>query len=425
MDFGVWIGPVERLPIQFAERPVGELTHDRGRLRLSYTGQAPVAVARRLPVQAGAYADEECRPFLANLLPEGDWRGLLCRRLALPATDDFGLLRHLGHDCAGAISFDEPGQDRADGAYTPLPEPELRRWLKNPLVRPTPEQAPGLRRALAGAQDKLILHLAEGEPYLCERGAPSTLIVKPDISGGFNGVELSALNELFCMQLALAVGLRAPRSFWFAGAFAVERFDRSFVGSQLQRIHQEDFAQLLGLPPAAKYDISWRDCFAVVDRHVEHAEAARRELLDRLLFNVLIGNADAHGKNFALLFGEQGAELAPAYDLLCTQAYPALSDAFVMKVGAARRQDELTALAWQQLAGEARLPLEWVKERGLALSSSVQLALRELPSQICSQNPALVTDVYPARRREEFFRKLVDVMVGNCKRVGRTLLARA
>jgi serine/threonine-protein kinase HipA len=415
---------VERLPIHFAQRPVGELTHDRGRLGLRYAADAPQAIARRLPIRADAYDDEACRPFLANLLPEGDWRGLLCRRLALPLTDDFGLLRHLGHDCAGAISVDEPGREHGGGAYTPLPEPELRRWLKDPWLRPTPEQAPGLRRALAGAQDKLILHLAEGEPYLCERGAPSTVIVKPDISGGFNGVELSALNELFCMQLATVIGLRAPRSFWFAGAFAVERFDRSLVGSDLQRIHQEDFAQLLGLPPAAKYDITWRDCFLVVDQYVEQAEAARRELVDRLLFNLLIGNADAHGKNLALLFGEQGAQLAPAYDLLCTEVYPALSAAFVMRIGHARRQEELTPLAWQQLAGEARLPLEWIKQRGLQLSSSVQLALRELPSHICSQNPALLADISPARRREEFFRKLADVMVGNCKRVGRTLLAR-
>jgi len=341
----------------------------------------------------------------------------------LPPTDDFGLLRHLGHDCAGAVTFDEPGHEHA--VYTPLPEPELRRWLQDPLVRPTPEQAPGLRRALAGAQDKVILHLADGEPYLCERGAPSTVIVKPDISGGFKGIELSALNELFCMQLASAVGLRAPRSFWFAGAFAVERFDRVFAGSQLRRLHQEDFAQLLGLPPAAKYDITWRDCFAVVDRQIKNAEGARRELLERLLFNLLIGNADAHGKNFAIIFGSQGAELAPAYDLLCTQAYPALSEAFVMRVGPARRQDELTALAWQELAHQARLPLEWIKQRGFELSSAVQLALRDLPSQICAQNPTLLADIYPARRRDDFFRKLVDIMVGNCKRVGRSLLARA
>jgi serine/threonine-protein kinase HipA len=245
------------------------------------------------------------------------------------------------------------------------------------------------------------------------------------LRGGFKGVELSALNELFCMHLARMVGLRAPHSFWFAGAYAVERFDRAFAGSRLGRLHQEDFAQLLGVPPAAKYDITWRDCFAVVKQHLGNAVAARQELVERMLFNLLIGNADAHGKNFAVLFAENGATLAPAYDLLCTQAYPALSEAFVMKLGPARRQDELTPLAWQQVAKEADLPLEWLKQRGVELSSAVQLALRELPSQVSAQNPSLLADIYPTRRRDDFFRKLVDVMVGNCKRVGRALLARA
>ena len=416
---------VQSLPIHFSERLVAELLHDRGRLELRYGALAEEAVSQRLPVRQAPYSDEECRAFIANLLPEGDWRGMLCRRLALPATDDFGMLRHLGHDCAGAITFYEPSPEPSGGSYTPLPESELRRWLKDPLARPTPEEAPGLRRALAGAQDKLILHLAEGEPYLCERGAPSTVIIKPDILSGFDGVELTALNELFCMQLASAVGLRAPRSFWFAGAFAVERFDRVYQGSRLRRVHQEDFAQLLALPPAAKYDITWRDCFGVVARYLGDAEMARKELIERLLFNLLIGNGDAHGKNFALLFGAQGAELAPAYDLLCTQVYPSLSSAFVMKVGPARRQDELSALAWEQLARAARLPPDWVRQRGVELSSAVQLALRDLPSQISSQNPALAADIYPARRRDDFFRKLCDVMVGNCKRVGRSLLARA
>jgi serine/threonine-protein kinase HipA len=415
---------VESLPLYFSDRLVGNLTHDRGRLGLRYEAEA-LAVAQRLPWREAAYVDEECRAFIANLLPEGDWRGMLCRRLGLPPGDDFALLRVLGHDCAGAITFDEAGRDQASSAYTPLGEAELRRWVRDPLARPSPQEAPGLRRALSGAQDKLILHLAEGEPYLCERGAPSTVILKPDIAGGFKGVELSALNELFCMQLARAVGLRAPPSFWFAGAYGVERFDRVFAGSQLVRLHQEDFAQLLGVPPAAKYDITWRDCFAVVKQHLKDALAARQELVERLLFNLLIGNADAHGKNFAILFGEQGATLAPAYDLLCTQAYPALSEAFVMRVGPARRQDELTPLAWQQLAKEADLPLEWLKQRGVELSSAVQLALRELPSHIFAQNPSLSADIYPARRRDDFFRKLVDVVVGNCKRVGRALQARS
>jgi serine/threonine-protein kinase HipA len=416
---------VQALPVLVGGRLVAELGHDRGRFTLRYVDAADPALGRRLPAREEPYPDEECRAFLANLLPEGDWRGLLCRRLGLPATDDFGLLENLGHDCAGAVTFEEAGPAADGAAYSPLAEAELRRWLQDVRSRPSPDEATGLRRALAGAQDKLILHLAEGEPYLCERGAPSTVIMKPDIVGGYAGVELTALNELFCMQLASAVGLRAPRSFWFAGAYAVERFDRAYQGSELLRIHQEDFAQLLGVPPARKYDVGFEQCFQVADRYATDAEATRRELVERLLFNLLIGNGDAHCKNFALLFTGERAELAPAYDLLCTQVYPALADSFVMRVGPARRQSELTAHAWQELASAARVPDEWLKQRGQELCAAVQLALRDLTPQVLSRNPTLGRELYPARRWEEFLRKLADVMVGNCKRVARSLHARA
>jgi serine/threonine-protein kinase HipA len=335
--------------------------------------------------------------------------------------DDFGLLCRLGHDCAGAVTFDDPGSPSLSDGYTPLPEATLRRWLEDPFARPSPDRAPGLRRTLAGAQDKLILHLAESEAYLCEGGAPSTVILKPDIQNGFRGVELTALNELFCMQLAAAVGLRVARAFWFAGAVTVERFDRRLVGSRLERVHQEDFAQLAGILPRAKYDLGTRDCFAVIDRFAADRAASRREFVERLLFNLLIGNGDAHAKNFGLLFGHGGAVLAPAYDLLCTEVYPALSQVFVMKIGPARRQSELSLDAWDALAHEADLPLQWIQERGAELSSGVQIALRDLPLHLFAQNPTLLADISPARRRDDFLRKLVDHVTGNCKRVVRSL----
>lgn len=413
---------VEALPALVSGRRVAELGHDRGRLTLRYAAGAGPALGQRLPAREAPYADEECRSFIANLLPEGDWRGVLCRRMGLPVTDDFRLLERLGHDCAGAVTFETPGEE---GGYAPLPEAQLRSWLTDVAARPSPEEAAGLRRALSGAQDKLVLHVAEGAPYLCERGAPSTVVLKPDIVGSYRGVELTALNELFCMQLAAAVGLRAPESFWFAGAYAVKRFDRVYDGSRLRRIHQEDFAQLLGILPAAKYGVGFKECFQVADRYATDPEATRRELVERLLFNLLIGNGDAHCKNFALSFDGGVASLAPAYDLLCTQVYPALSEAFVMRIGPARRQEELSALAWRELSKEARVPLDWLKERGQQLCASVPLALRDLGHHLLSRQPALAQDISPARRREDFLRKLADVMVGNCKRVSRSLMARA
>jgi serine/threonine-protein kinase HipA len=414
---------VQALPVLFAGRLVAELSHEQGRLALRYVEPGAPALGQRLPPRSAAYGDEECHHFVANLLPEGDFRALLCRRLQRPVTDDFGLLRALGHDCAGAFTFGEANAEQAE--YAHLPEATLRGWLADPQTRPSPNEKEGLRQALSGAQDKLSLHVAEGEPYLGEHGAPTTVIVKPDIVGGHAGLHLTALNELYCMQLARSVGLRAPKSFWLAGAYAVERFDRAYRGSALVRVHQEDFAQLCGVAPARKYDVGFTACLAVADRYATDAEGTRRELVERLLFNLLIGNGDAHCKNFALLFSGERVELAPAYDLLCTQVYPALSDSFVMRVGPARRQSELTAQAWQELAHAARVPHEWVKERGRELCSAVELAVRDLAPQVVARNPALARELYPARRREDFLSQLSDVMLGNSKRIARTLLSRA
>src|SRR5215216_6422044 len=120
----------ESLAVRVSERVVGELRHDRGRLSLTYLEGATAAMGRRLHPGAGSYAEGECRAFIANLLPEGEWRGLLCRRLALPGAEPV-----------------------CSGAYTPVPEAELPLWLKDAWQRPSPEHAPGLRRALSGAQD--------------------------------------------------------------------------------------------------------------------------------------------------------------------------------------------------------------------------------------------------------------------------------
>jgi serine/threonine-protein kinase HipA len=421
--FVLFMEMVQSLEVRFHDRAIAELGFERGRLQLAYDAGSDGGISVRLPPRPDPYDGDECAAFFQNLLPEGGFRESICRRLSLPAVDDFGLLTSLGAECAGAARLVTDAE--AHPSYAPVAESELRGWLRRPEARPLPRDVPGLAVALSGAQDKLAIHVADGDPYLCEHGAPTTLILKPDIPDGFNRIELSGLNELFCMQLAASIGVRVPKSSWRFGAYAVERYDRVSRRNQLARLHQEDFTQILGLPPTSKYAVTWRQCFEVVDRYVKAAEAARRELVDRLFFNLLIGNCDAHGKNFALLFGDGGAELAPGYDLLCTQIYPSLSEAFSMRIGPARRQDELTALAWQELAKDARLPLLQIKQRGAELSSAVQLALRELPSQISSQNPSLVNDVYPARRRDDFFRKLADIIVGNCKRVSRSLLGRA
>jgi serine/threonine-protein kinase HipA len=406
----------DTLWVYLADRRVARLDHDAGRLTLRYEPGATAALSVRLPVRKEPYGDGECRPFFANLLPEGSWRDALARQLGVSPENDFGLLSTIGADCAGAVALrSEPDWIAEHGRYVETSEEQLTKWMKNPAARPQLKTTPGLRLSLAGAQDKLLIHLDRGRPFLCEHGAPSTAIMKPNILDPFNQVELSALNELLSMQLAARVLHSVPRTFWFAAGFAVERFDRKrWDDGSFVRLHQEDFAQVLGLPSRAKYSVTWRNCFEIATRYTSTPARARVELIDRLLFNLLIGNNDAHGKNFALLYASPDQTLlAPAYDLVSTAMYPSLSRTSAMPIGAANSPSELDFSTWKNFAGEIGVRPQFLRGRCSELVEAVSEALDGLLEQLERTHPAIRSDVYPARRRHELFDKFRGIVEEN------------
>ena len=322
-----------RLWVFLSDRRIGSLDEQNGRLTFTYEQGVTTPLSVKLPIRAEPFDDAQCRPFFSNLLPEGSWRLSLCRQLKIDENNDFALLKALGSECAGAVTLDaNPDWTPAQGAYKKTTEEDLRRWVLNPAARPSLQATAGLRLSLAGAQDKLLIYLDQGVPYLCEGGAPSSVILKPDIQDMHNAVELSAFNELLSATLAKKCGINAAEPFWFAMAYAVYRYDRITRDGKLMRLHQEDFAQISGVPAGSKYEEhggpGWKSTFAIVDAYTAVPANDRLELLSRLFFNVCLGNNDAHSKNFALLHDPQGRRptLAPAYDLVCTMVYPALSE---------------------------------------------------------------------------------------------------
>lgn len=392
--------------VHLSGRYAGRLTLDEGRFSFAYEATTAIPLSLRLPVRERPYDDGECRSFFVNLLPEGAWRSTLCRQLKLAEGDDRGLLLALGKDCAGAVQITATREEmRRAGRFVALDESELRQWVKNAPSRPRLDAAPGLRLSLAGAQDKLLIHYDDGRAFLCEDGAPSNVILKPDIVDPHSGIELSALNELAVMFLARRVGLDVCDHSWIAGAYAAHRFDRR--GSE--RLHQEDFAQLLGRFPSEKYDVGWRDCFELVDQHVAVPVLARRALLHRLLFSLFVGNRDAHGKNFALLHDGSGrVVLSPAYDLLCTTLYPSLNADLAMSVGGCRRVGELTREHWSVFAAEVGTKQSYLRREAEKMSAALRAELPSLPAVLEERFPDLKKDVYPLRRRREFLHALTN-----------------
>lgn len=309
---------------------------DGARLRFTYdrdwlaTAEAPISLA--LPLGEEPYEDPDCRPFFSGLLPEGEFLQSIARTFHISAENPFTVLQEIGGECAGAVSLVEPG---SEPPFASAPDPE---WLsesqlaslleelpKRPLLA-GPEDDEGVRLSLAGTRDKLPILLKDEQVGITRGRPPSTHIIKmppPEIPG-------LVANEAYCMALAREIGLTVATAMPVRAdhleALLVERYDRVQEGSEVRRIHQEDFCQATGRPPEMKYESEGgpgvAECGALIRAHLAGPGATLLDFLDALFFNLLIGNADAHSKNYSLLLEGPGApRLAPLYDLLSTRAY--------------------------------------------------------------------------------------------------------
>lgn len=309
-----------------------------------------------LPLQEGTFGEKYCKPFFAGVLPETAKRKLIARNLGISANNDFSMLEQIGGECAGAITFLSKGAKLSENTsnYRSLSSAELEKILIELPKRPLMAGESGVRLSLAGAQDKIAVYKKDDQLFLPLNNAPSSHIIKPDIEE-YEGI---VFNEAFCMKLAALMGLPvAPVATEKAGNIdylSIERYDRVVKAagdkSVLDRIHQEDFCQALGIVSERKYQAeggpSIKDCFNLLRKVSSIPVVDLGHLLDAVIFNFLIGNHDAHGKNFSLLYrtpDKSGASgkirLAPLYDLICTPVYSNLSKKMAMKIG---RADELS-----------------------------------------------------------------------------------
>jgi serine/threonine-protein kinase HipA len=359
-----------------------------------------VLLSVSLPVRGEPYSEESSRPFFAGLLPEGLVRERLCQRFRLDVSDVFGLLWEIGRDCAGAVSLVPPAELDASSTVQDgvewLTDIQLRQLLDDLPERPLGVQPPaGVRISLAGAQDKLPVVLGnDGRVGLPRGRTPSTHILKPPsverTRSGRPRYPGLMENEAFCLELAARVGLDVPpariQEIHGERVLVIERYDRDrSTDGRTMRRHQEDVCQALGLSPLAKYEEDGGptapDVVALLRR--VSADAARDVLafLDRLAFNVSIGNLDAHAKNIALLYGPEGIRLSPAYDLVCTAMYPQLTNRLAMGVGGQFQADQVTPRHWTQLLEECGLDTTAAREHIADVGDRIVRALSELRNQ--------------------------------------------
>ncbi len=348
--------------------PVGTLTRVAGDRTLFAFNEAYIADAHR-PVLGLGFKDALGRlitdfqptqtkvmPFFSNLLPEGHMRTYLAERAGVNPVREFFLLWVLGMDLPGAITI-RPADDEA----WPLDVHDDAADDDHHDDR----HDNALRFSLAGVQLKFsAINETSGGLTIPAKGVGGSWIVKLP-SRQFAGVPE---NEFSMMTLARLIGMDVPAlqlvdldaiknlpaglDILKGQALVIERFDRLPDGGV---VHIEDFAQIFGVYPDDKYKkASMRSIARVIA--AEGGESDIAEFVRRLTFNMLIGNADMHLKNWSMIYPDRRrAALAPAYDFVSTIAYLQDENA-ALNVSRTKRFDKFTADELSHLAAKALLP---------------------------------------------------------------------
>lgn len=294
--------------------------------------------------------------YFRGLLPEGAALDSAAGRAGVPTFDTFGLLARYGRDVAGACIISENGDRHGPGGVEPYGDGDLESEVgsleNQPLALHDDSEL-----SLAGLQNKLLLVRTPDGWARPIGGYPSTHILKVE-DRRFPG--LVAL-EAQCLQLASQLRLTTvvPDVVRLAGmeCLIVSRFDRRPDGT---RIHQEDLCQACNTDINAarrrgKYQAfggpGFRQAADLLSKHASHPDAQLERLLRAAVFTYLIGNADAHGKNLALLHREPGlVELAPLYDTVPTAVWPSLGERAAMTIN---DRAVLSAVGGDDLVAEA------------------------------------------------------------------------
>ncbi len=337
------------LDVYFHEKLIGQLKQtDRGDLSFTYRANwlndaKATRISCSLPLQQGSFKRSDCHAFFGGILPEENQRKIIAKNLGISAKNDFSMLEKIGGECAGALSFIAHGEtlNPQNRDYHELTDSALSNILKELPSKPLLAGEQGIRLSLAGVQDKLALYVEEEKFFIPLNNAPSTHILKPNF-GVYHDV---IFNEAFCLDLAKQAGLPVAESTLKKTGdidyLLIKRYDRAFQSAEssskkIMRVHQEDFCQALGISSENKYQNeggpSLKKCFSLIRAESSTPVIDLEKMINAIIFNYLIGNCDAHGKNFSLLYLDR-LQLAPLYDLVCTLYYKNLSQKMAMKLG--------------------------------------------------------------------------------------------
>ena len=295
-------------------------------------------VAPSLPL-SGQISSQAVKNFLQNLLPEGQGLDDIVGQSRLSKNNVFGLIRIIGHETTGALTFRTPTMAIPESVFRKISEEELAtRLARVKFGEPITYWDGKTRLSVAGVQDKLNLlqlngNIGFGEGELC-----SNYIYKFETGK----VPFIVVNECFTMLLANNSGIDVPQvnmcTIGSTKALVIKRFDRQYYKQKdemlgiMKRRHVIDGCQACALPPSFKYERQFGDegdgvyirdgvsFEKLMSLEVEDRQAYLLKMIQWLTFNIVNGNYDAHGKNISFFVDKKGLTLAPFYDLVNIEA---------------------------------------------------------------------------------------------------------
>lgn len=370
----------------------------------SYLADAKAAaISRSLPLQHNLFSPAQTQNYFDGLLPEGFTRRTVASWMRVDESDYLSILHGLGRECLGAIQITQEGENSA-AEYEKLSLEQVRALAAEGASK-SAELVTKAHLSLTGASGKvgLYFHPQDNSWYLPKGAAPSTHIVKQ------SHVRLDAIvtNEQLSMLTAARCGIAVPHSFIINTGdgedgevlFATVRYDREMPpsGRTIQglpcplRLHQEDFAQALGIPAAAKYEHApeqhLRRMFDLLRRASADPITDQLKLWDAVIFDYLIGNTDAHVKNFSLLYGRdlKTLRLAPIYDIVSTTVYKASTRDMAFRIGTAYSIDEINESAFRAAAKEVGLGTTIAMQHFAQMRKRFPAALHEAAELLAEQ----------------------------------------
>ena len=306
--------------------------------------------------------------FFDNLLPEENARLLLAEEVEVDHEDSFSLLAASGIESAGALTLLNVDQTFPAIEATPLSDAELTERIEN-LPRAPLNNREGSRMSLAGAQHKMLIVILDNQIHEGNAGTPSTHILKPEHSEPGKYWQ-TVRNEWFIMKLANRCGLNVSSvdiQYTPKPVYIIERFDRDGLYPDQSRKHIIDACQLLGYGRGSKYTASTPETYRKLINKIRRKALAVTRLYQWVVFNLLVGNGDAHLKNISFFYKNNSVELTPFYDLLSTVIYVndsarALHEKVSIPINNKERFNEINRADVLAFANDIRVPKRVAEE---------------------------------------------------------------